>query len=104
MFLSSNWPVHLSIVFNIPDELYNMQKEFEAEFRKAIENKEKSVKWVSEMGSLQIAINGVESVFSEVEAAIIMVLEKSIRPLKKEQIEASVNVCNMNQAAGSFSA
>lgn len=51
--------MHLSVVFNIPDDLYNMQNEFETEFRKSIENKEKSVKWVSEMGTLRMAINGV---------------------------------------------
>lgn len=35
---------------------------------------------------LRMGIHGVESVFSEVEAAVVMVLDKSIRPLKKEQI------------------
>ncbi len=36
MFLSNNWPIQLSIVFNIPDELYNMQNDFESEFKKSI--------------------------------------------------------------------
>ena len=41
-------------------------------------------------------INGVESTFSMLEASIIMLLHKAIRPLRKEQIDASLNVCKMS--------
>ncbi len=97
LFLSSDWPVHFSLVFNIHDQLYDMLNEFEGEFKQSIQNKEKDIKWVNEMGVVIIRINGLESTFSEFEATIIMLLDKAIRPLKKEQILGSLNICDLNR-------
>jgi hypothetical protein len=49
------------------------------------------------MGVVIIRINGLESTFSEFEATIIMLLDKAIRPLKKEQILGSLNICDLNR-------
>lgn len=35
------------------------------------------------MGTVKLLIHGIKSIFSEIEASIIMLLDKSIRPLKR---------------------
>jgi hypothetical protein len=101
--LSSEWPIEIGIVFNIPDEFYNILGDFESDYKLSIENKEKEIKWIHEIGTVRMSINGLTSIFNEIEASIIMILDKSIRPLKKDQIEASLNICNMNKNATNFS-
>jgi hypothetical protein len=57
--------------------------EFEAEYKRSAENNYKELKWINEFGTVDLAINGVVSTFSECQTAIIFVLDKAIRPMKK---------------------
>lgn len=66
MFLSSEWPVQLAVVHNQADELYGLLSEFEVGFKRQVENRERTIRWVMELGEVTVAVNGVESTFSEI--------------------------------------
>ena len=59
---------------------------FEEDFKRSPENALKELIWFNELGSIQLSVNGVLSVFSEIEAALIFLLDKSFRPMKAVQL------------------
>lgn len=85
--LSSNeWPRFTYENITLPDAMQEVISEFEAEYKRSAENNYKELKWINEFGTVDLAINGVVSTFSECQTAIIFVLDKAIRPMKKEQL------------------
>ena len=85
MLSAKDWPKFNFSLITLPSPLSEMLAEFEEEFVSQPHNSKELV-WVSELGRVDLAINGVTSSFSEVEAAIVFILGRSFRPLTTLQL------------------
>lgn len=68
------------------DVLLNLRNEFETFYHNLLENEKKKIVWIQECGRITIDISGVSSVFSEMQASIILTLGRSFRPMKSDQL------------------
>jgi hypothetical protein len=80
--LSQDWPTFPDSKYKLDDSLLRLREEFEGEFLCLPENEKKKLRWVEEWGRMEIIVLGVSSVVSELQASVMVFLNRSYRPIK----------------------